>query len=94
MRHECSIDRGLRHIQQDVSDIKIELRATNQRIDALSEEMDKRFEKSDARTDKLDDKVNSSLVKIESWKAWVLGLHAAALTAALLFAMAKGFKWF
>jgi chromosome segregation ATPase len=34
----------VRHIQSDVSDIKIELRATNQRIDALSDKMDKRFD--------------------------------------------------
>ena len=105
------LETNVQHIQSDVSDMKIDLRATNQRIDTLSEKMDTRFDtakeemnkrfdksdsrmdKADARMDRIEEKLNGILVRLESCKAGALGLYAA-LAAALLGVMAKGFKWF
>jgi chromosome segregation ATPase len=50
----------VRHIQSDTTDIKAELRATNQRLDSLSQKTDERFErleqKMDGRLERLEQK--------------------------------------
>lgn len=42
----------VRHIQSDVSDIKTDLRATNQRIDTLEQKMERKFEVAKQHLDK------------------------------------------
>jgi chromosome segregation ATPase len=60
----------VRHVQSDVTDIKADLRITNQRIEALGKETAKQFEKVDqkfetlrtetmARFDKVDQKIET-----------------------------------
>jgi uncharacterized protein YlxW (UPF0749 family) len=68
----------VRHIQSDTTDIKAELRATNQRIDSLRQSMDQRF-------DDLKDSLASA-------KIWALGLYIA-LGGSMLYVLARGFKW-
>lgn len=100
----AKLETNVQHIREDVSDIKVELRATNQRIDALSEKMDKRFDaaneevnkrfdKQDVRIDRIEEKLSGIQLRLESWKVWALGLYAAQ-SGTLLWIMAKGFKWF
>jgi uncharacterized protein YlxW (UPF0749 family) len=68
----------VRHIQSDVADIKVELRATNQRIDSLRQVVDQRFEQ-------LKDSLASA-------KIWALGLYIA-LAGSIFYVLAHGFKW-
>src|SRR5580693_5469887 len=60
---------NLQHVQSDVSDMKVELRATNQRIDALSDKMDQRFDKlqgeMDQRFDKLQRETSQRFDKLQ-----------------------------
>ena len=62
----------------DATRIKAELRATNQRIDSLSEKVDQRI--SDLKD------------SLASAKLWALVPWAALFTAALFYAAARGFK--
>jgi predicted nuclease with TOPRIM domain len=66
----------VRHVQSDTTDIKAELRATNQRLDSLSQKtderferleqkFDERFEKSDARVDERFDKIDGRFQKVD-----------------------------
>jgi chromosome segregation ATPase len=52
---------NLQHVQSDVSDMKVELRATNQRIDALSDKMDHRFDKLQGETNQRFDKLQGEM---------------------------------
>ena len=67
----------VRHVQSDVTDIKADLRITNQRLEALGKETGKQFEKVDqkietlrtetmARFDKVDQKFDKVDQKIET----------------------------
>jgi len=69
----------------DATRIKAELRATNQRIDSLSERVDKRFEWIDKRISDLKDSLASA-------KLWALVPWAVLVTALLFYALARGFK--
>jgi len=90
----------VRHIQSDVTDIKVELRTWNQRFEALVKRTDERFEqisqqfnqKFEKIDQKFDQKFDSLKDSLASAKIWALGLYIA-LTGSLLFVMAKGFKW-
>jgi predicted nuclease with TOPRIM domain len=93
----------VRHIQSDTTDIKAELRATNQRIDSLRQGTDERFEKLNQRIDGRFEKVDDRFGKLEqkfdelkdslaSAKVWALGLYIA-LSGSLLYVLARGFKW-
>src|SRR5271156_5869630 len=66
----------VRHIQSDVTDIKVELRAWNQRFESLEKKTDARFEKIDQKFDSLKDSLSSA-------KIWAFGLYIA-LTGSLL----------
>lgn len=66
------------HIQSDTTEIKAELRATNQRIESLSQKTDERFRK-----------IEESLA---SAKVWALGLYIA-LAGSLFYVLAHGFRW-
>jgi uncharacterized protein YlxW (UPF0749 family) len=79
----------VRHIQSDVTDIKVELRATNQRIDSLSQKTDERFEKLNQ---KLDEKFVGLKDSLASAKIWALGLYIA-LAGSMFYVLAHGFRW-
>ena len=68
----------VRHIQSDTTEIKADLRATNQRLDSLAQRMDEKFE--------------SVRKEIASAKIWAFGLYLA-LAGSLLYVLARGFKW-
>jgi chromosome segregation ATPase len=59
----------VRHIQSDTTDIKADLRITNQRIDALSERVDQRFESFgqmvDQRFESFGQKVDQRFEKVD-----------------------------
>jgi chromosome segregation ATPase len=86
----------VRHIQSDTTDIKAELRTTNQRIDSLRQGTDERFEKLNQRLDerfeKVGEKVGELKDSLASAKVWALGLYIA-LSGSLLYVLARGFKW-
>jgi hypothetical protein len=75
----------VRHLQSDVTEIKTELRTTNQRIDALSKHVDERFGKVDGQIAGLKDALWST-------KLWAIGLYVAQ-SGTMLLVMAHGFKW-
>ena len=51
----------VRHVQSDTTEIKAELRGTNQRIDSLNQKMDERFDKSEANINERFDKSAASV---------------------------------
>ena len=55
----AKLETNVEHIREDVSEIKVELRGTNQRIDALSEKMDKRFDALIGDTNRRFEKVDA-----------------------------------
>jgi uncharacterized protein YlxW (UPF0749 family) len=75
----------VRHLQHDTTDIKTEIRATNQRLDSLSQKTDERFVRLEQKFDHLKDSLASA-------KLWALGLYVA-LAGSLLYVLARGFKW-
>ncbi len=79
----------VRHIQSDTTDIKAELRATNQRLDSLSQKTDDRFERLGQTLDARIQKVEESLA---SAKIWALGMYIA-LAGSLFYVLAPGFRW-
>ena len=82
----------VRHIQTDVTDIKAQLGATNQRIDKLGDDLNGRIDDLYSRMDKLKDDLNGRIDKLKdslhSSRIWAFGLYGS-----LLFVLAKGFKW-
>jgi chromosome segregation ATPase len=93
----------VRHVQSDVTDIKADLRLTNQRIESLRRETGERFDKLERETterfDKVDQKfdtVNKEIGEVKealsSAKVWALGLYIA-LAGSLFYTLARGFKW-
>jgi hypothetical protein len=73
------IESDVQHIKEVTTDVRVELRRTNDKIDAL----DTKF---DGKLDGLKDKLHSLTV-------WALLLYIA-LAGSLLTVLAKGFKWF
>ena len=96
----------VRHIQSDVTDIKADLRLTDQRIDSLRKETGQRFDKVDQKFEKVDEKFESVRKEIgevkkevgevkdilASAKIWALGLYFA-LAGSLLYVLARALKW-
>jgi hypothetical protein len=84
VRHECSASEA-------------ELRATNQRIDSLSQKTDKRFDRLeqtfDERFQKVDDRFDQLKDSLASAKIRALGLLCIAVSGLLLYVLAHGFKW-
>jgi hypothetical protein len=70
----------------NTAEVRIELRATNQRIHSLGEGVEKRFEKIDQQIRDLKDSLASA-------RLWAVVPWAALATAALFYAMARGFQW-
>jgi chromosome segregation ATPase len=99
----------VRHIQSDTTEIKAELRVTNQRLDTLWQRTDERLEKLndklEARFDQVADKreVNERFERLEGKfdklkdslaSAKIWALGLyIALSGSLLFVLARGFKW-
>jgi hypothetical protein len=68
----------IRHLQSDMTDVKAELRTTNQR-------MDERF-------DAVLKEIGGIKESLASTKVWAIGLYSA-LAGTMLYVMARGFKW-
>ena len=79
----------VRHIQSDVTDIKVAQRATNERLDKLGESVNERISTLSTRIDDRLDKLTNALW---SAKVWALELYLA-LAGSLLYVLARGFKW-
>ena len=94
------IESDVQHIKADTSDLRVELRRTNDKIDALATRFDNKIDASttkldnkiDASTTKLDNKIDALKDKLNSMTVWALLLYLA-LAGSLLTVMAKGFKW-
>ena len=93
----------VRHIQSDVTDIKAEVRVTNQRIESLRKEtgeqigkLDQKFESfrkdTTERFTKVDQMFSEIKESLASAKLWALGLYFG-LAGTLFYALARGFKW-
>jgi len=75
----------VRHIQSDVTDIKASIRATDQRLEAFRRETDQKFESFRKDFDSIKESLASA-------KLWAFGLYVTG-NGALLYVMARGFKW-
>jgi chromosome segregation ATPase len=93
----------VRHVQADVTDLKADLRVTNQRIESLRKDtaegfdkVDQRFESQRKETGERFEKVEKEIGEVKnslaSAKIWALGLYFA-LAGSLLYVLARGFKW-
>ena len=86
----------VRHIQADVTDIKADLRVTNQRIDALDQKFDQKIDSLRKETAERFTKVDQTFSEIKeslaSAKIWALGLYFG-LAGSLFYALARGFHW-
>lgn len=86
----------VRHIQADVTDIKANLRVTNQRIESLDLKFDQKFEslrkETSERFTKVDQMIGEIKESLASTKLWALGLYVG-LAGTLFYALARGFKW-
>jgi hypothetical protein len=75
----------VQHVQKDVTDIKVDVRRVDDRLDAMNE----RF---DGKLDAVNGRIDGLRAEIYSMKVWAMGMYFA-LAGSLLFVMAKGFKW-
>ena len=86
----------IRHLQQDVTDIKTEQRIRFDKIDARFDKMDVqidgRFEKVDDHFGKIEKDIGAIKESLASAKVWAIGLYVA-LAGTMLYVMARGFKW-
>lgn len=98
--HLGELRSDVRHLQSDVTELRSEVRATNQKVDALRVELTGRIDKLDEKLDtkvdslrgELSGKIDSLKDSLSSAKVWALVLYAG-LAGAMLYAMARGFKW-
>jgi vacuolar-type H+-ATPase subunit I/STV1 len=90
----------VRHIQSDVTDIKAEVRVTNQRIESLRKETGEQISKLDQKFDSKLDSFRKETIEtfseikesLSSAKLWALGLYVG-LAGTLFYVLARGFKW-
>ena len=98
------IESDVQHIKEVTTDLRVELRRTNDKIDALDVKVDGKFSAVDGKFSALDAKVDGKFSalegkldglkdKLHSVTVWVLLLYIA-LAGSLLTVLAKGFKWF
>jgi uncharacterized coiled-coil DUF342 family protein len=73
------IETNVAHLVAQNTEIKMELRAVNDRIDTLRDKFDERFDKVDEKFDKVDEKFNKVdekfveiIEKIGDLKVWVI----------------------
>jgi uncharacterized coiled-coil protein SlyX len=83
------IESDVQHINEVTTDLRMELRRTNDKIDVTNKRID---EVRDALTTKIDDKFDSLKEKLHSVTVWALLLYIA-LAGTLLTVLAKGFRW-
>jgi hypothetical protein len=76
------IESDVQHIKADTTDLRVELRRTNDKIDEVR----------DVLTAKFDNKIDGLRDKLHSATVWALLLYIA-LAGSLLTVLAKGFKW-
>jgi hypothetical protein len=86
----------VRHIHVVVTDIKADLRVTNQRIDSLDQKFDQKFDSfrkeiTEFRKETTD-KFSEIKDSLASAKLWAFGLYVG-LAGMLLYVLARGFKW-
>jgi len=94
------IESDVQHIKEVTTDLRVELRRTNDKIDSLDKKfdgkldtLDKKFEgKFDALDKKFEGKFDGLANKLNSVTVWALLLYIA-LAGTLLTVLAKGFKW-
>ena len=94
------IESDVEHIKTVTTDLRAEVRRTNDKIDALDKKvegkldaLDKKFDgKFDALDKKFDGKFDSLINKLHSATIWAILLYVA-LAGTLLGVLAKGFKW-
>ena len=94
------IESDVEHIKINTADLRVELRRTNDKIDAQGAKLEakidgleKKFDtKFDTLEKKFDGKFDSLKEKLHSVTVWALLLYFA-LAGSLLTVMAKGFKW-
>jgi hypothetical protein len=97
----------VRHIQADVTDIKADLRVTNQKIESLRKETGEQISKLDQKFDQkfesfrkettegftnVDQVISEIKESLASAKIWALGLYVG-LAGTLFYVLARGFKW-
>jgi ABC-type phosphate transport system auxiliary subunit len=91
------IESDVQHIKEVTTDLRVELRRTNDKIDALDAKVDAKFSASDTKVDgkfsALEGKLDGVKDKLHSITVWALLLYIA-LAGSLLTVLAKGFKWF
>lgn len=98
------IESDVQHIKEVTTDLRVELRRTNDKIDALDVKVDGKFSAVDGKFSALDAKVDGKFSalegkldglkdKLHSVTVWALLLYIA-LAGSLLTVLAKGFKWF
>ena len=94
------IESDVQHINEVTTDLRVELRRTNERIDGTNKRIEevrdvltkKIDDKSDALEKKFDNKFDGLKDKLHSVTVWALLLYIA-LAGTLLTVLAKGFKW-
>jgi outer membrane murein-binding lipoprotein Lpp len=90
----------VRHLQSGITDLKAEVRATNQKVDGLRVELTARIDRLDAKVEaKVDSlrtnfngKIDALRDSLSSAKIWALLLYFG-LAGGMLYTMARGFKW-
>ena len=98
------IESDVQHIKEVTTDLRVELRRTNDKIDALDVKVDGKFSAVDGKFSALEGKVDGKFStleakldglkdKLHSVTVWALLLYIA-LAGSLLTVLAKGFKWF
>lgn len=98
------IESDVQHIKEVTTDLRMELRRTNDKIDALDVKVDGKFSAVDGKFGALEGKVDGKFSaleakldglkdKLHSVTVWALLLYIA-LAGSLLTVLAKGFKWF
>jgi hypothetical protein len=79
------LEANVEHIQSDVTDLKVELRRTNDRLDKMGTDFN-------AKIDVVSKDLTGVRLSLASLKVWAISMYTAQ-AAALLFVVAKGLKW-
>ena len=83
------IESDVEHIKADTTDLRVELRRTNDKIDVLATKTEAGFKESNK---KIDDVYKELKDKLHSLTIWALLLYIS-LAGGLLTIIARAFKW-
>lgn len=87
------IESDVQHIKTDTADLRVELRRTNDKIDAGFQRVDKKIDDGHKELNKKIDDVYKELKdKLHSLSVWALLLYIT-LAGGLLTVIARAFKW-